>query len=572
VRPVFYERRFRPNFGIIGRLLRKMMLPALVALVGWGVYSLVMKVVGEIRGDRCAVEAAQFLAEGRVGEARDKLRMALVLSPRHAEAARMLAGMMDEEGNPRSLDYHLIVFQSDSATENDQRRALAAALRHGDHALAVEWADRIAAAFGDPALPVLTAARIRQHVGDEEGAGVEFRRALAIDENPATLRALADYLLADSEEADGEARAEAIDLIARLGQQPGRDGVEALKDALASGLAVGPRRADFLAALRSHPSAEMRDWIFADAFEIFTDPEAADRVADDASRRLRGVGIEERLEGVRWLLGRGFAEAALEALPAEDAIRSNGAFVCRFDALMDAGRYSEADSLLRDPANPLPPVGTLVRLARVFAERGDLSGSGKLHRRALDASAGEMDMLLREYARLGERERFSDHAEAVFADPAAAPRFLEELVVAARAGGDSAMELAVLESAARFPLFVGDSSLAARIALARFFCAGSIDTDRLQAMGAGLETRLALAAGHLAAGRKAKALYELEQAGIDASTTGLGDSGLLVLAGVLVANGREAEAAEAALRIEPANLTRQERDFLRRTMEGIPRI
>lgn len=575
MRPVFYERRLKPNFGISGRLFRRILLLAIGALVIWGCYSFVAGIVRGIRGDRHAGEAARLLAEGNRVDARGELRLALALSPRHVGAARMLAAMLDSEDNPLSLDYHRIVVEAGEATEDDQRSGLEAALRHGDHALAIEWAGLVASGFDDPALPVLTNARIRWQLGDHEGAGAEFRRALAVDENPATLGALADYLIADKENGGGGNPEEGLDLMVRLGESPGREGVDALKRALREGLVKARRVPDFLRALRGHPAAGVGDWIFADVFEIGMDPGQAERVAGEAAARLRGLAVGERLEGLLWLSGRGFPEAVLEALPREDAVSSVDAFTIRFDALVEAGRLAEADRLLRDPANPLPPASTLARMGWLFERNGDSTGAEGLHQRALEAAGDDPVRLLEEYARLGEEDRFRASSGIVFNDPSAASRILRRLLDAARLGRSSKMELAILEAASAYPWFRGDASLTARIVTARLFCGKSIDLQPLEAFhgdGGDLDMQIALAAGRLAAGRKAGALYGLEQAGVDSSLDGIGDRELLVLVAVLAANGRDAEAESAAMLIEPANLTREEQEFLRRSVGGVPRI
>ena len=100
--PVFYQRRLTPNFGIgTGRFYR-LLKWGLIVFIGWALVSFLRSQFAQAEAQRYSDLAAKQLAANKSEEARASVVLALGAYPEHVDAARLLARMLDAEGDARS--------------------------------------------------------------------------------------------------------------------------------------------------------------------------------------------------------------------------------------------------------------------------------------------------------------------------------------------------------------------------------------------------------------------------------------------------------------------------------------
>ena len=135
MRPVFYERKLRPNYGISRKVLWRILQIALAAYVIYQISGCVQRGIAGREANRLVRLAGEDLARNDLDSARANLKVALALSPDHFDGARAAADLADREGDARALEYHSIVTANRRATAADFRRAAFSAAGHKNQSL-----------------------------------------------------------------------------------------------------------------------------------------------------------------------------------------------------------------------------------------------------------------------------------------------------------------------------------------------------------------------------------------------------------------------------------------------------
>lgn len=131
--PVFYRRKLTPNFGIGRGLFYRLLKWGLIFFVGWALVSFVRSQLAQAEAQRYSNLAAKQLGANKSGEARASVVLALGAYPEHVDAARLLARMLDAEGDARSTYYHQIVTKSSRASLEDFKNLANALVKYGDY-------------------------------------------------------------------------------------------------------------------------------------------------------------------------------------------------------------------------------------------------------------------------------------------------------------------------------------------------------------------------------------------------------------------------------------------------------
>lgn len=578
MRPNFYQRRAVPNLGklpsIFGRLARY----GTYALIAYSAYIYAKHTLDCHRATRLATTAREELRLGEPITAREILKEALSLCPENAEAARIMAGLLDAEGSPQAFAYHSIVLDSDAATMDDRMDMIDSALRHTDEPGALEKALEVAQQLDDPALPHLIRARIHAKLGEEEEREAQLRRAIAKRPASDTWRALADALVSRREQGQTHA-SEALDLMKQAAQSDnGADGLLAIETALESGLIPNTELDAWLEMLRSHPAADTLSQLKAASLALERKPAAREAILTSVTERARGLSANEKIAVARWLLAQD-AASLVRAFwsPAEAASGGKTSFLAWLDAASAAGDRKGVEDALRDSSNPLGENLTLALRANATLARGDTEEAISLANAAISAcgsDGGARLEVLRIFLEGGNFPAALTHLHTLSGDSFLEAAAAGELITLACRGHGAGEALAFHEALLAIPGGKLDMRGVDRMDRLRLTLGGDVQEDvlqeRMKAHPADPSPRLTLALAHLLQGRTARAGYELELLDDDTPHQKLAPHDRIVVAVLMAANGRSTQARSLSSDINPSDVTREEFDLLKRFLQGAP--
>lgn len=566
--PVFYRRKLTPNFGIGRGLFYRLLKWGLIFFVGWALVSFCRSQLAQAEAQRYSNLAAKQLAANKSGEARASVVLALGAYPEHVDAARLLARMLDAEGDARSTYYHQTVTKSSQASLEDFKNLAKALVKYGDFSGAQVVAERVAYRWKEPAYPHLIKADSFARQGDVSAQEKELRLALEVHENQATLSALLQYLMGQPDLMPMRAP-EIGRLLQKMAKFNDAQGLDALRLGLVTPGLVKNERMKWIEQYRSHPAATSESLLLADEIQTQMDPSVREVLIEAQVKRVFGLRLDQREPVIRWMLKNDRPEAALALLPLNEALQSREVFLLWIEAASRSQRWSEIDAALRNPANPLPASDSLPFLAQSLKMRGDAVNGDAIYRKAIalhesqPESTGE---IFRHLILAGERGLVRENLDVLFEDPAWAQGNFKAIVSILRSQRDSEYLLEFLEGALKSPLLKNDVAVLDLIASTKLALKLSVSLAELELRANqqphDIRCRMTYALGLLSEGRKAKAIFELENGDHRVNASNLEPWQKAIFASALAANDRLTEAQSHASSIPPDSLTNQEAALL----------
>lgn len=569
MRPVFYQRRWEPNWGLSRHTIYRTLFWLLIGLIAYRGFLFGKGIFDSQRATSLAGQAQAQIAAGDKEQAILTLKQAFTLDESNPRAARVMARLLDADGNPVAVEYHRLVTDSSEATLEDFRLMALSAARHGEEEAALKSAEKNRELGGDPAFPDLINAQIFAMKGDVSGREKVLRSALQARESSETLTALADMLMSDREMFDLNAP-EALQLLRRASEiDSGPDGLKALRKALASGFMTPDQRSTWLQLYRSHPAANSVSQLDAAGIEITLDPVARPSVVRKTQELFRTLPLAERVQAAQWFLQNGEPRAAIDILPLPQAASGPKSFRLWIDAAMALGDWSSLEKALKSPSSSMDDSSRLPLLARALKQQGRTAEADAVYSEALRATESNPEKRSEVLARLlaaGEWDLFENNIAMVINDPKNAATAIRAWVPLARDQRSSARLLRFYEKALSSPVLKSDPYLLDRYEFCRLILGIPVPLEeveaRLAVAGSNPNYLATAALGYLKNSRKAKAIHLLEGGKMPVDVSQLTPSRQAALAAVLAANDRPVEARDIADRIPRQKLTIEEDAFL----------
>ena len=562
--PVFYRRRLTPNFGIRRGLFYRLIKWGFIVFIGCSVVSFFRSQLAQAEAQRYSDLAVQQFAANKTQEARASVVLALGSYPEHVDASRLLARMLDAEGDARSTYYHQIVTKSSRASIEDFKNLAQALVKYGDYSGAQVVAKRVADRWKEPAYPHLIKAESFAKQGDFSAQKNELRLALGVEENQATLSALIQYLMSQPDLLPVRAP-EIGGLLQKLAKFDDAHGLEALRLGLVIPELVKNDRMKWIEQYRSHPAATSESLLLADELQTQLAPSAREGLIQAQVKRALNLRLDQREPVIRWMLKNDEPEAALAIMPLPEAIQSRETFLLWIEGASRSNRWSEIDAALRNPANPLPAYDTLPFLAQSLKMRGDSANADTLYRKAIALHESHPESTGQIFGHLilaGEWALMQENLAVLFEDPTLAVGNFKAIASVLRSQRDSEYLLEFLEFALKSPLFKNDVAVLASLASTKLALKLPVPLAELELRANqhpnNVHCRMTYALGLLCEGRKAKAIFELENVEHRVNAANLDPWQKAIFASVLAANDRLTEAQGLSSSIPPDNLTTQE--------------
>ena len=258
-------------------------------------------------------------------------------------------------------------------------------------------------------------------------------------------------------------------------------------------------------------------------------------------------------------------EAALALLTLPEAIQSREVFLLWIEAASRSNRWSEMEVALRNPANPLPARDTLPFLAQSLKMRGDLANADTIYRKAIALHESHPESTGQIFGHLilaGEWALVQENLAVLFEDPTLAHGNFKAIASVLRSQRDSEYLLEFLEGALKSPLLKNDVAVLASLASTKLVLKLPVSLAELELRANqqphDIHCRMTYALGLLCEGRKAKAIFELENGDPRVNASNLDPWQKAIFASALAANDRLTEAQSLASSIPPDSLTTQE--------------
>ena len=387
MRPEFFQRRWEPNWGLSRHTFYKTLFWLLMGLIAYRGFLFGKEIFDSQKATSLAGQAQAQVAAGDKEQAIHMLKQALTLDASNPRAARVMARLLDAEGNSVAVEYHRLVTDSSEATLEDFRLMALSAARYGEEEAALKSAEKNRELGGDPAFPDLINAQILALKGDGSGREKVLRSAVQARESSETLTALADLLMSDREMFDLNAP-EALQLLRRAAEiDDGTVGLMALRKALAFGIMTPDQRSAWLELYRSHPAANTASQLDAAGIEITLDPVARPSVVRKTQELFRTLPLAERVQAAQWFLQNGEPRAVIEILPLPQAASGPKSFLLWIDAAIALGDWSSLEKALKSPSSSLDDPSRLPLLARAIKQQGRTAEADAVYAEALRSTS-----------------------------------------------------------------------------------------------------------------------------------------------------------------------------------------
>jgi Tfp pilus assembly protein PilF len=615
VRPVYYERRIKPNYGISGKTFFYIFL---LVLLGFLLHEASLRgkhLMGVWRAQRLTEAAKTLVQSGKTDEALTNLRNALSLDPRNVETNRIAAKLLDGQGDPRSLDYYRFVVLADAvlpgeladfgdsgnamaaffdgdgnwvangdrfhgtsqgvqltphATQSDAEALVLAGVNYGNPRVAREVAVSVGKTWNRPEFPHLINAALLRKIGDVRGEEDELRLAVSSRETSESLAALADFLLRQKQTENKIPRnAEVCMLLERIAAtDKGPEGIKALGKILTFGLAPADRVPGLVAQYRALAKGDQQALLFADEIELARFPASREQILANAEARAANLPFSARISTARWLLDQNDPARAARILPINQAAGDKETFETGIETLFALKQWDAAEAALRSPKNPLAEYET----AALSALGKSLSGgrvasaewSAVFEKHRKNPPVGLF--LLEKCAIARQWDVFFERLPGMLNEPLWAEKTLASSLQSAREFGDSETLLKIHAAALNTRLLGGNANVRSAAAFDQLMAGMDVPDDRLPKRSEShIQTpsiRITRALWLLTGGSPRRALFELEDAEPAIEPPLLAPQEQAAFAAVLAANGRREEAIEIAKAIPRKKLTPQEQAFL----------
>ena len=609
MRPVFYQRRLRPNFGISWFWFKGLTIAVIVIIFANICWDYAKYAVSIYRVTRYQKAAEVFLTQNRNEEALMSVQKALFLIPEHIESCRLMARLLDEKHDPRSLEYYRFVALQGSilpseiqlgegasdmsaffdgggdvvrsgdrflagkeevvlarhATREDAVKLALAAVKYGRPVVAWDVANMLSAKWKNEFFPHLIKASINGKTGDLQAQEVELRTALSKSENPETLQAFYDFISIhpDTKPERSAEMVRVLDKITQLDSKP--QSLSLCIKAIESN-AFDPASAPALLQLiRRHSAADFNTLLFADKFQWALQPASRPEILQVLVKRLLAMPPVERLSAADWLLDINEPALAQSALPLGDAIKNAKTFQMWVELAIALKQWNDIEKVLADSSNPLPAYQTQTLEATIAAIRGDSAKSQKLWSELFLKNRVRPEIYLEilvSLARIGEWKVFYAELPALLADQAWARKALDTLAPVVTQYRDSTLALEFYQQAAKSRFLAGDDTIKDCIAYNRLVLGEPVPLEEVEMCAKknpeNASFRITHALAILKSGAKVKALFSLKDVEPSVLPGGLPPHQKSLYAVILVLNGKVEEAQAVKRTISPGSLTRQE--------------
>lgn len=541
------------------RALRRLLAFGLSSLLFLAAATAVLiPMIKDWRARQFVKQAEELAAQGKLQEAFNNASSAMQMRPALPEVKRAYGRVLLAANEPASLQVMQQLADTGEATPEDRLQLAEAALRFGDVALAEKEAFVLLQQGQNTPLALHVLARVRLTQRRLPDALQALRESLEAGggAEPATL--LARLQIAQN---TPESLQSAVDLLRPIARQQDQAGLDALLVLVGSPALNSQEGGEWIEALRAHPLANDAQKLAASSAEIRLRPSAAAAITKDTIDSYRDGSVEQRAELARWLnQNRQYGEV-LDVIPAEEALARRDLFLIRLDAMAGNREWQAIADLLRQDNLPLQNPVVLLYRGRAARELGRPEEAATFYRRAIVESAPSRDIMwyvINYLQSIGENKVLEQELESLTDNPSVARQAFAALVPIVQKRQD-AEELYRLYD--RMLKRLPSDTVAQNDH--RYFAAltgRSTDIGGARELVAKepqmLAYRITLALAHLKSGQEDAAMKVFDGVTLDPGQILPYQRG--VLAAVLGANGREAEARQLANSIPGDAVTVQE--------------
>lgn len=565
--------------------------------------------VDEYRATRYQKAAEALLSQNKNDEALMNVQKALFLVPDHIASCRLMARLLDAQGDSRALEYYRFValegsilpseiqlgdassdagafFEgggdvlrsgdkflgakeevvlSPKATREDAMNLALAAVKYGRLVVAWDVANLLSLKWKDSVFPHLLKASINGRMGDLAAQESELRTALSKSENLETLMAFYEFLLSQPQSKPKRSAelVRVLDQITKL--DPSRKSLELCANTISSGALEAGDALGLIQIIRRHPASDPASLLFADKLQLDLQPASRSSILQDLVKRLLALPPMERLPAVDWLIDVQEPTLAQTALPLPDAIASPKTFEMWIEVAIVLKQWKTIDKALADPANPLPAYRTQVLEATIAGIKGNPAKSQELWSAVLSKNRNRPEIfleLLVSLIRVGEWKVLYQEMPTLLNDQNWAFKAVQTLIPVARQYRDSTLMLEFYRQAMKSRIIANEEVIKDRAGYTRLILGEAVPLQELESRSRkypeNASFRLTYALGLLKSGSKVKALFELKDVEPLIQVDALLPHQKAVYAAIVAANGQVEEAQGIIKTISPGSLTRQE--------------
>ncbi|MBJ7258674.1 MAG: hypothetical protein JHD33_03965 [Chthoniobacterales bacterium] len=552
------------------RLVRRLLLFGLPAAGALAIVTVIaVPLIKDWRALQFAGRAKELISEGKLQEAFNNAASAMQMRPALPEVKRTYARVLFAAKEPAGLQVMQQLLDSDQATAGDRLELAEAALRFGDVPLAEKEAFHLLQQGESTPQALYVLARVRlaqQRVPDalqalreslEAGGGAE----------PSILLARLQIAANTPESLES-----ATGLLRPIARQQDQAGLDALLVLIASPALKSAEGAGWIEALRAHPLATDEQRLAAASAEIQGKPSSYADVVKKTVDTYRGGSAEQRATLARWLnQNREFA-GVLDVISPEEASTRSDLFLIRLDAMAGRQDWKGIADLLRGDKLPLQNSVVLLYRGRAARELGRPEESATFYRRAVVEAAPTQDVLwyvINYLQRIGEDRVLEQELEKLTLNPASARQAFAALVpiVQKRQDAEELYQLydRMLKQLPADTVMQNDHRYFAALTGRRADVSGGRELVAKEPLL--LAYRITLALTHLKNGQQEAAMKVFD--GVTLDPAQIQPYQRVVLAAVLGANGREAEARQLAKSVPGDQVTVQELELIRPWREKI---
>jgi len=613
MRPVFYERGLHPNLGISWKTFTRLFLIVATALFASFLWTSAHRVMSLYRASQYQKAAQKMIAENKADEALLNVRQALFEVPGHIGACRLMARLLDSQGDSRALDYYRFValegsilpsdiqlgdapnvgggfFEgegdvlrsgdkffgpekeivlSPNATQEDAENLAVAAVKYGSMSVAWDVANLVSSRWKDLAFSHIIKASINGRLGYFDLQEAELRSAIAKSENLETVMALYQFLLSHPEPKPARS-AELASLLQKITDfDPSPQSLSLAMQALSSGIFDPQDSLSVLEIIRGHPSGDASFLLFADKFQLSLQPKSRSLILQNVVKRSQSLPLSERLPTVDWLLDLEEPSLAQSVIPLSDALESRRVFEMWLETALDLKQWAGIEKALADSANPLATHQSQALLATIAALRGQPAKSHKLWGDVIASNRGNPEIMLElliGLARAAEWTTFYRELPVLLDDPSWALKSVEILIPVLRQHRDSSVMLEFYQRTMQSPHLANQDTVMDSLAYTRLILGEAVSIEPLELRAKknpdNAALRVTYALGLLKSRARAKALFMLKDFDPPLSPNALLPHEKAIFALIMAANGNADEARAIARMIAPGSLTRQEEAML----------
>jgi tetratricopeptide (TPR) repeat protein len=467
------------------------------------------------RSARLVVEASEFFAAGKSGEARRCAEKSLECHPANPDALRLLAKIQIASGEDlAAMDTlkKLSATRAFSAADAEGYARLAGRLKKWEIADSLLKALRAGPKSVETPLLEADLATMR---GDIPRAEACLREAVGIDPTPKSRALLTDFLI--TRRLDLQTTPEVYELLVQTDRLQTPVGAQMLATALEKNLAPPVEVPKWIEQLRAHPNRTAAMLLAADTAEVRRDPASKSKVVEALGARLQNAPLEDRTAGMDWLMKNGEPARAADLLQQGEAVQQAEVFNTWLDALSLANR-PEAVLQALDAPSPLKDWRKALQRGRAQRLSGRASTAEAAYNQAISLAQADPATALDAVAflgRAGERGFFESSLSRLVLDPAQTPKAFTTLTPIVRSWRDTAALRKFCEILAAAPGLSGEqrSQLQNEIAYCDLVLGRKVDAAAIESLAAAhpgdLRFQTTRALSLLRAGKGEQAVDEL---------------------------------------------------------------